>query len=68
MHGLGQFRFYRDDVYAAFLPVAGDQSLYPLSLGQPARGASRRASLLGRFYQLVMAEQVQDLFPEVLDA
>jgi hypothetical protein len=34
MHGLRQFRFYRDDVYAAFLPVAGDQSLDPLTLGQ----------------------------------
>ena len=34
MHGIRQFRFYRDDANAAFLPVAGDQSLNPLTLGQ----------------------------------
>jgi len=30
MHCIRQFRFYRDDVYAAFLPVAGNQPLNPL--------------------------------------
>ena len=34
MYGFCQLRFYGDDIYPAFLPVARDQSLDPLSLGQ----------------------------------
>ncbi len=34
MYGLCQFRFYGDDIYAAFLPVPGHQTLDPLSPGQ----------------------------------
>ena len=34
MYSLCQFRFDCDNVYAAFLPVAGDQTLDPLSPGQ----------------------------------
>jgi len=47
MHGIRQFRFYRDDVYAAFLPVACNQPLHPLPPGQvvPMAAASRSFSM-----------------------